>query len=370
MKSRNLIIKDLLSSKTGTTDITNYYTKTSFSHIKSLSENSLYPKKEKRENSKKRNFNISSKDIKTLDRFLLTNIPSYYSKTERKKDKKEYLKIEKELGYKKYNNYHVPILNIIKKHNNLLKKRSTDIRHYKIKIPKDYELSSGQNTERGHFKNFEKKKKKRFYIGHLKEENNDIINFNFDDKNNSLLKDNKRNSSKNKNSIKVPFNRFSLISPKLSSIIKFPRFRRSSVIILHNLNDEKKKNIENIMLKNINHMKELEKKKELKEKIKNEKISKEVYSMLIKEFSPVENIMKKHFERNKKDIFKQNNIFFHDNIFISTMKNYSRKYQFKYQYENFPKEEKDFIKIPKMSISDIIEIECLKDEIKERSKSE
>ena len=161
MKSRNLIIKDLLSSKTGTTDITNYYTKTSFSHIKSLSENSLYPKKEKRKNSKKRNFNISSKDIKTLDRFLLTNIPSYYSKTERKKDKKEYLKIEKELGYKKYNNYHVPILNIIKKHNNLLKKINTNIRNYKIKIPKDYELYSDQNTKKFHIINFKKKKKKK-----------------------------------------------------------------------------------------------------------------------------------------------------------------------------------------------------------------
>ena len=175
MKSRNLIIKDLLSSKTGTTDITNCYTKTSFSHIKSLSENSLYPKKEKRENSKKRNFNISSKDIKTLDRFLLTNIPSYYSKTERKKDKKEYLKIEKELGYKKYNNYHVPILNIIKKHNNSLKKRSTDIRHYKIKIPKDYELSS-------RIAKVEINDKGIFVDGNQVEESNDTITFNFENK--------------------------------------------------------------------------------------------------------------------------------------------------------------------------------------------
>ena len=154
MRSRNISKKDFLPTKTGTTDTSNGYS-FNISHNKTdskVSEIILSSRTiRKFPETARVKYNITSKERKTIDHFLLTDIPSYYSQTERKlKDKKAFLIIEKEIGYKKYNNYHVPILNIIKKHKEMIvaKKKSTDIRKYNIRIPKEYELSSGQNTER------------------------------------------------------------------------------------------------------------------------------------------------------------------------------------------------------------------------------
>ena len=120
MRSRNLKLKDFFPLKTESLDLTNgnsfrtnYHTKTD-SKVSEIYLNSKTIKQ--KAESIKRKYEICSKR-KPLDNFLLTSIPSYKSKTEKKlKDRKSFLKIEKEKGYKKYNNYHVPILDVIKKH--------------------------------------------------------------------------------------------------------------------------------------------------------------------------------------------------------------------------------------------------------------
>ena len=74
----------------------------------------------------------------------------------------------------------------------------------------------------------------------------------------------------------------------------------------------------------------------------------------------------------KKDSIKQNNIIFHDYFYISEKDGFSEKFKVKHKVENrFKKEyKKENIKIPKMSLSDLIEIECLKNQLSKRSKSE
>jgi hypothetical protein len=395
MRSRNLKLKDFFPLKTESLDLTNrnsfqtnYHTKTD-SKVSEIYLNSKTIKQ--KAESIKRKYEICSKR-KPLDNFLLTSIPSYKSKTEKKlKDRKSFLKIEKEKGYKKYNNYHVPILDVIKKHkdNNEIKakKKRTDIRKFKIRIPKGYDLSSGQNTERENETEqdtLEKKnkKKKRFYIGHLKKEyydndNNNLnkvnialrsprrlLNDNINDNNNDNISDN-NNEEKNSSSIKNHKKssvRFSIKSPKhfrRASLIR----KRTSVIVLKNLIDEKE-DIEQILLKNYNHMKELQRKREIKERKKKEKISKEIHSMLINEFYPVENIMKKHIINTKQFLYKQNNIFMKEHIYLTNYNDFNERHQLKYKFENLPKAE-DFSKIFGMSLSDFLEMEMLKEEIKD-----
>jgi hypothetical protein len=395
MRSRNLRLKDFFPLKTESLDLTNrnsfqtnYHTKTD-SKVSEIYLNSKTIKQ--KAESIKRKYEICSKR-KPLDNFLLTSIPSYKSKTEKKlKDRKSFLKIEKEKGYKKYNNYHVPILDVIKKHkdNNEIKakKKSTDIRKFKIRIPKGYDLSSGQNTERENETEqdtLEKKnkKKKRFYIGHIKKEyydndNNNLnkvnialrsprrlLNDNINDNNNDNISDN-NNEEKNSSSIKNHKKssvRFSIKSPKhfrRASLIR----KRTSVIVLKNLIDEKE-DIEQILLKNYNHMKELQRKREIKERKKKEKISKEIHSMLINEFYPVENIMKKHIINTKQFLYKQNNIFMKEHIYLTNYNDFNERHQLKYKFENLPKAE-DFSKIFGMSLSDFLEMEMLKEEIKD-----
>ena len=106
MRSRNLKLKDFFPLKTESLDLTNgnsfrtnYHTKTD-SKVSEIYLNSKTIKQ--KAESIKRKYEICSKR-KPLDNFLLTSIPSYKSKTEKKlKDRKSFLKIEKEKGYKKY----------------------------------------------------------------------------------------------------------------------------------------------------------------------------------------------------------------------------------------------------------------------------
>ncbi len=406
MRSRNISKKDFLPTKTGTTDTSNGYS-FNISHNKTdskVSEIILSSRTiRKFPETARVKYNITSKERKTIDHFLLTDIPSYYSQTERKlKDKKAFLIIEKEIGYKKYNNYHVPILNIIKKHKEMIvaKKKSTDIRKYNIRIPKEYELSSGQNTERETNKDINetpknKKKAKRFYVGHIEEDKKSISSISFDDNVTLLLNSPKKiincpnspNKTNYKLSIKSPINnerfsvkspmgrdrysikspiskdRFSIRSAKYSTILRYPKnYRRSSVIVLKKLSEEKE-DLEQIYLKNIHHMKELERKKKILEIKKREKISRRVHIMLINDLYPIPNIMKSRFDRNKKFLYKENNIFFTDNIYLTDQNNFSEQFRLKYKFENIPKKKKEYkINIPKMKLNDIINIESLKTE--------
>ena len=419
MRSRNISKRDFLPTKTGTTDTSNgisfniSYNKTD-SKISEvyLSSNTI----KKIPETQRIKYKLTSKERKPIDNFLLTEIPSYYSQTERKLiDRKSFLKIEKEKGYKKYNNYHVPILNIIKKHKEIInaKKKNTDIGNYKIRIPKEYELSSGQNTERETIQNTngtnnQKKRKKRFYVGHIKEEsNNNSLSFiSFDDNISVLLNSPKnplnspinsiktntrisiksplskdRNSiksplSKDRNSIKSPLSkdrnsiksvlskdRNSIKSIKHGSILKYPKYyRKASVVVLKKLTGEIE-DIEQIYLKNINHMKELERRKKIEEIKKREKISRRVHIMLINDLYPIPNIMKSRFDNNKYFLYKQNNIYFRDNIYLTDKNNFSEQFQLKYKFENIPKKKKKYkIKIPHMELDDILNLECLKTE--------
>ena len=101
-------------------------------------------------------------------------------------------------------------------------------------------------------------------------------------------------------------------------------------------------------------MRELERKKKIIELKKKEKKSQEVYQLLNKEFLPVE-----------KEIFNEY-------LYISDKNGFSDRFRLKHKVENRLKndEKKEYIKIPKLSLSDIIEIECLKNQISKRSKSE
>ena len=151
MRSRNISKRDFLPTKTGTTDTSNgisfniSYNKTD-SKISEvyLSSNTI----KKIPETQRIKYKLTSKERKPIDNFLLTEIPSYYSQTERKLiDRKSFLKIEKEKGYKKYNNYHVHILNVMYKKKKkinfdpLSTKKKIDITKYNIDIPKGYDLS-------------------------------------------------------------------------------------------------------------------------------------------------------------------------------------------------------------------------------------
>ena len=113
---------------------------------------------------------MSLHERKVLNKFLFTTIPSYKSKTDKKNKKQKGIFGLKESIYNIYDNHHIPILNII---NQNKRKKITDIRNYKINIPKGYQLSSGPNSEREEKEtilNTNQKREKRFYISHIKEE--------------------------------------------------------------------------------------------------------------------------------------------------------------------------------------------------------
>ena len=372
MRSRNLNRKECFSSKSTTTNFTNRYSQNTFSQNKSaskfskefLTSNSI--KKIIPYSAKKKIF-VSPQERKALNKFLLTTIPSYKSKTEKKNKKQKGIFSFKESIYNKYNNYHVPILNII---NQKQKRKITDIRNYKINIPKGYQLSSGQNSEREEIQtSLDKnhKREKRFYIGHIKEEKSNNNSINTENSSIKLSKKSSILSPKFHNSIN---RRFTVMPSTKFSNLKFNR-HRSSVIVLNKVIEEKE-DIEQIIIKNINHMRELERKKKMRELQKKEKLSQEVYEKLNKEFQPVENTTKKYMLNQKKDSIKQNNIIFHDYFYISEKDGFSEKFKVKHKVENrFKKEyKKENIKIPKMSLSDLIEIECLKNQLSKRSKSE
>jgi hypothetical protein len=85
--------------------------------------------------------------------------------------------------------------------------------------------------------------------------------------------------------------------------------------------------------------------------------------MLINDLYPIPNIMKSRFDRNKKFLYKENNIFFTDNIYLTDQNNFSEQFRLKYKFENIPKKKKEYkINIPKMKLNDIINIESLKTE--------
>ncbi len=101
-----------------TNDISNTTFNSNFSKPKSLSKcSNIYLSFENLPNNslntpKKKIYKISSKERKPMEKFLLTKIKPFKL---RRKDSKSFLKIEKEKGYKKYNNYHVHILNVMYK---------------------------------------------------------------------------------------------------------------------------------------------------------------------------------------------------------------------------------------------------------------
>lgn len=371
MRSRNLNRKEFLISKSTTTNFTNCYSQKTFSQTKSeskfsdkfLTSNSI--KKQIHQSTKNTIF-VSPYERKVLNKFLFTTIPSYQSKTEKKNKKQKGIFGFKESIYDKYNNYHVPILNII---NKTKRRKNTDIRNYKIKIPKGYQLSSGQSSERENIQSTldnNHKREKRFYIGHIKEEKNNNESINTEN-NSKILKKVSILSTK----FNTSFNRRHTIKPSIRfSSLRYIR-HRSSVIVLKKVIEEKE-DIDQIILKNIHHMRELERKKKIKEFKKQKQKSLEVYNMLNKEFLPVEKVMKKHMLNQKKDSFKQNNIIFHEHLYISEKDGFSDKFKVIHKVGNRFKnnDQKEYIKIPKMSLSDIIEIECLKNQISNRSKSE
>ena len=171
--------------------------------------------------------------------------------------------------------------------------------------------------------------------------------------------------SKDRNSIKsvLSKDRNSIKSIKHGSILKYPKYyRKASVVVLKKLTGEIE-DIEQIYLKNINHMKELERRKKIEEIKKREKISRRVHIMLINDLYPIPNIMKSRFDNNKYFLYKQNNIYFRDNIYLTDKNNFSEQFQLKYKFENIPKKKKKYkIKIPHMELDDILNLECLKTE--------
>ncbi len=370
MRSRNINRKEFCLSKSTTTNFTNCYSQKTFSQTKNeskFSEKFLTSNSVKKQipQSRKKKIFVSPHERKVLNKFLFTTIPSYKSKTDKKNKKQKGIFGLKESIYNIYDNHHIPILNII---NQNKRKKITDIRNYKINIPKGYQLSSGPNSEREEKEtilNNNQKREKRFYISHIKEEK-------------SLDSINTQNSNKISKKLSIISPRFtSFINRRFTvkpstkfSNIKFIR-HRSSVIVLNKVIEEKE-DIEQIILKNIHHMRELERKKKIIELKKKEKKSQEVYQLLNKEFLPVEKEVKKLMLNKKKDSIKQNNIIFNEYLYISDKNGFSDRFRLKHKVENRLKndEKKEYIKIPKLSLSDIIEIECLKNQISKRSKSE
>ena len=116
-------------------------------------------------------------------------------------------------------------------------------------------------------------------------------------------------------------------------------------------------------MKNILTMKENEKKKKEKEIKKRLEMSKKVEEELMKEYYPVNNIMMKDYNKNKNIIVKHNNTIFKEDVFISDLNNFSEEFHLKNKIENVKKERKVNIYIPKLHLSEIININALNDNV-------
>ena len=92
-------------------------------------------------------------------------------------------------------------------------------------------------------------------------------------------------------------------------------------------------------------------------------MSKKVEEELIKEYYPVNNIMMKDYNKNKNIIVKHNNTIFKEDVFISDLNNFSEEFHLKNKIENVKKEKNVLIKIPKLNLSDIVDIQCLNNNI-------
>ena len=363
MRSRNISKRDFLPTKTGTTDTSNgisfniSYNKTD-SKISEvyLSSNTI----KKIPETQRIKYKLTSKERKPIDNFLLTEIPSYYSQTERKLiDRKSFLKIEKEKGYKKYNNYHVHILNVMYKKKKkinfdpLSTKKKIDITKYNIDIPKGYDLSS--RDEKEDYLDEKKIKEKRVFVGRMENSiNHDVIK----ELNKEFIHEKKNENMIKRNSI---LKRFS-INKKFSSSVNNFKKRVTSANVLKKV-EKNRFDIEQIILKNIKTMKEKEKRKKNEEIKKRLFFNKKIHEKLHKEYYPIEQIMKNEFNENKKILFKKNNNLFNEDTYITDINDFSEKFNLKNKIENVKKERKVNIYIPKLHLSEIININALNDNV-------
>ena len=352
--------KSLSSQSILTNDISNYNSFNSSSKYSNIylssdiiNTNKIY------KTPRKKYYNISSKERKPLENFLLTSIPSF--KLNNKRNSKSFLKLEKEKGYKKYNNYHVHILNVMftkKKSNKFNFKRKIDIKKYNIGIPKGYDLSFDTNNSF----NDNKKKEKRFYVARIGKKINENIKEKIEK---SIKKKIRKNLEINLNKRNSIYNKRDSLIKRFSMSNKVPfKFRKiTSANVLNKIEKNNKYDIEKILMKNILTMKENEKKKKEKEIKKRLEMSKKVEEELIKEYYPINNIMMKDYNKNKNIIVKHNNTIFKEDVFISDLNNFSEEFHLKNKIENVKKERKVNIYIPKLHLSEIININALNDNV-------
>lgn len=341
-----------------TNDISNNTFNSNFSKQKSLSKcSNIYLSFENLPNNslntpKKKIYKISSKERKPIEKFLLTSIKPF--KLRNRKDSKSFLKIEKEKGYKKYNNYHVHILNVMydkKKKLNfdpLSIKKKIDITKYNIDIPKGYEKDD--------FFDEKKLKEKRVFVGRMESKLNHEV---MKELNKDFIHEKKNENIPKRNSL---LKRFS-ISKRFSASVNHLKFKRvTSANVLKKV-EKKKIDIEQIILNNIKRMRDIEKRKKNEEIQKRLILSKKVDDKLHKEYHPIQEFMKNEIKENKKILFKKNKYLFNEETYITDINNFSEKYHFKHKFENVKKERKVDIYIPKLHLSEIINIDALNDNV-------
>ena len=366
--SRNYLHKKYIKSNASmqsiiTNDISNNTFNSNFSKQKSFSKcSNIYLSFENLPNNslntpKKNIYKISSKERKPIEKFLLTSIKPF--KLRNRKDSKSFLKIEKEKGYKKYNNYHVHILNVMYKKKKkinfdpLSTKKKIDITKYNIDIPKGYDLSS--RDEKEDFLDEKKIKEKRVFVGRMENSiNHDVIK----ELNKEFIHEKKNENMIKRNSI---LKRFS-INKKFSSSVNNFKKRVTSANVLKKV-EKNRFDIEQIILKNIKTMKEKEKRKKNEEIKKRLFFNKKIHEKLHKEYYPIEQIMKNEFNENKKILFKKNNNLFNEDTYITDINDFSEKFHLKNKIENVKKERKVNIYIPKLHLSEIININALNDNV-------
>ena len=245
-----------------------------------------------------------------------------------------------------------------KKSNKFNFKRKIDIKKYNIGIPKGYDLSFDTNNSF----NDNKKKEKRFYVARIGKKINENIKEKIEKNIKKKIRKNLEINLNKRNSI---FNKRDSLIKRFSMSNKVPfKFRKiTSANVLNKIEKNNKYDIEKILMKNILTMKENEKKKKEKEIKKRLEMSKKVEEELIKEYYPVNNIMMKDYNKNKNIIVKHNNTIFKEDVFISDLNNFSEEFHLKNKIENVKKEKNVLIKIPKLNLSDIVDIECLNNNI-------
>ena len=359
--SRNYLHKKYIKSNASmqsiiTNDISNNTFNSNFSKPKSLSKcSNIYLSFENLPNNslntpKKKIYKISSKERQPMQKFLLTTIKPF--KLRNRRDSKSFLKIEKEKGYKKYNNYHVHILNVMYKKKKGLNfdplsiKKKIDISKYNIDIPKGYEEED--------FLEEKKLKEKRVFVGRMETKiNHEVIK----ELNKDFIHEKKKENLPKRNSL---LKRFSINKQFSSSVSNFKFKRVTSANVLKKI-EKKKIDIEQIILQNIKNMRDNEKRKQKEEIQKRLILSKKVHSKLYKEYHPIQDIMKNDMNENQKILYKKNNNLFTEDTYLTDINNFSEKFHFKHKIENVKKERKVDIKIPKLHLSEIINIDALTD---------